>query len=1340
MAIPIAGASVGNTLRFGTAGVANVSATVAPVGWVSTKLGFSNAVFYADATGAAVWMAFEGQYSPPTAYNVGVTFGGYFNIGGASAGNQSKIGVPTVGNVARQLLVSSITPPRVGIPRAYRGDDTGIQDFEFTTEYLPTNSKNIGLYFGTGLVSTGLTLGNTLKFGLTKVVNNARLVATNTVGDLLGFGASRVGSTGPIEFAFDSQYTLPSTPSFTFGGAQVASAAPIPPAGVGKPGVRNLAQSIAQTGSQFLGIGTPRVYDVLSNGGLVEFSFLQDYRIPTALNTPFYVEGVTYLQVNGFDSAAYGQPNVWLYDTHTTTSGIPSSKFGTAGIARPPARVLGVPGLLSTEFGDLQSAECGGLELEFYADDLPADFYDLEFGSHYTDGPPDTMLTVMGMPPAGAGQPVVVGLIPSQQVLVIGEPDTAYGLPRIIHAPTLVYPSGIPPHYLGRPAVFSGTNFLFDQPNPSPESRTVFTFGIGASDLSFIKPVEGTGLVFGVPTIGPSYGLVFNQTPAAGTDSTDLVFGHGYAPSPVYSVGVPSFSTGTAYVISNTTINFTLPETIPNSVDGTKFVFGSNDYILVTVGSIVPATKFGQAALTTQWNIRPTGISSSTAFGVPELELLADALYPGSIADTEFGTPSTTYVVHAQGQDSQRFGVPTTTYVAFAQGTPSTTEFGLPKVGSSVAVSGIDSAEFGTGHAYCRITTTGIEPDTKFGTPEAILWARVVYPEGIESLGFDGSTGLEVGDSNTALVYAPAFVEFSAILLPPLVGASILYDPAVARPHVNATTNKHQVASTAETGFNSTNQSSSTLRQVIEAGWQQANTRKSGAQTITTYNLVHTYGPVSSVYQNAKKSSAYTFEHEGSALRISVAAKSLPHQTAVLAQYFSQARHQGQSLLRRIVDTYHQVADRVSKDYLGRYGTGDHQSLRWLEFHQNAIRPVPGSPIGPTKPPHQVCYLPDPNLVFGTDYPITTDLYFKCEGTWVGVPTTVPNIVVPVQPSYTIMNDVHLYVTAGMVELPITQFSVSLDMDSWAWGFSASMPGDQLDRVFNGIVYDPTPLTASVNGELFSLLAEKVSLSRSFGKSSISVSGRGLSAGLGAPYCGQVDFYVDGDKDYKQIVGQSIMRANNDTEPFDGWVVNSDAVDDWLVPANTWSMSGTYIDAYSKLAKACGGFLYPHPETKTLYIKPVYNTLPWDWAGLTTGLLEIPTSFIETEGIAWEDLPRYNSVYVAGVSTGISAYVKLASVGSENQYLAPMETHQLITDQMAARQYARPILARTGKIATLSLSMPVSPLTNGIIKPGQMIKYVQGTDYVLGLVRGVSVSMSNQVNLRQSVELETHYG
>jgi hypothetical protein len=429
-------------------------------------------------------------------------------------------------------------------------------------------------------------------------------------------------------------------------------------------------------------------------------------------------------------------------------------------------------------------------------------------------------------------------------------------------------------------------------------------------------------------------------------------------------------------------------------------------------------------------------------------------------------------------------------------------------------------------------------------------------------------------------------------------------------------------------------------------------------------------------------------------------------------------------------------AQKVGFSHTGSIGAGERIRYARISPWQKAMRPLPGlfalpNPLTPGKPP---CYTPPEGLAvllrFLDAATTTADIRFSCgtgSGSGAGSGTNATTII-PIQQVYIVINNVSLTRIEGNQLLPDVSLSLNIDMDSWTWGFSATLPASSLSLVEPGMSGDPVLLQASINGVNYRLLAESITRDRQFGKSTITVTGRGQSAALADPYSPVMSFGNDIDRTAQQLM-QDALSFNG--VPI-GWALDW-RIEDWLVPAGNFSHRGSYMSAVTQIASAAGAFIQPDPVAKTLRVRSRMPIAPWTWNTATPDV-QLPSSAIVKESIAWADKPDYNAVYLSGTSNnGVLALVKRQGTAGDN--VAPMITDALLTDAIAARQRGRSVLADVGRNAMYSLSLPILPAT-GIIEPGTLIRYVD-TQAVIGITKGVSVSASG-AQARQTIEVQTY--
>jgi len=373
--------------------------------------------------------------------------------------------------------------------------------------------------------------------------------------------------------------------------------------------------------------------------------------------------------------------------------------------------------------------------------------------------------------------------------------------------------------------------------------------------------------------------------------------------------------------------------------------------------------------------------------------------------------------------------------------------------------------------------------------------------------------------------------------------------------------------------------------------------------------------------------------------------------------------------------------------------------------------------VGPA--PATPCYLPDPGgavgLIFRETHTGLAALVFACRRTAIKF--------VPVRRVYMVTNTTTLRRVVGDVSIPCFGLSLSLDVDSWAWGFSASLPADALSLIEPSTEGEPVELEAVVNGTAFRLIAESLGRDRTFGQASVRVQGRGKTAVLDAPYSALQVFSAGSTLTSQQLLNQALPT---------GWTADWHLTA-WSVPGGVWSHQGTPISAALAIAAAGGGYVQPHASASSITVLPRYPVAPWDWGSVSPDI-EVPAAVMTREGIEWVEKARYNRVYVSGTNTGVLG--RVTRTGTAGDVVAQMVTDPLITHVNAARQRGLPVLADTGRIAYVTLRMPVLA-ESGVIRPGQFVRYTDGSTVRLGLARSVSVDVALS-EVWQTIKVETH--
>lgn len=584
-------------------------------------------------------------------------------------------------------------------------------------------------------------------------------------------------------------------------------------------------------------------------------------------------------------------------------------------------------------------------------------------------------------------------------------------------------------------------------------------------------------------------------------------------------------------------------------------------------------------------------------------------------------------------------------------------------------------------------------------------------------------TGELPGLTGYAVVARPRAVAVVGALPALTGGVSANYDVAVSRPVVGAVAASHQSTSQSIAGIETRTQSPQALPQGISDRHDSAFKTNAGIAAITpgTLEPLRATGVGSHTSAMPVPPQALGSAH-GDMLRRSLHLGTTHADSIDLRQGLSSA---SQDMIRRraSLNTATQSAVGLNVSRGSRHTWALAAAAYRRSLHQPAMVPPPG--VVRVVPPVDPCYEPDANMLFEALGPADSHLIFYCENH--DTPPGSETAVVPIRSVYIVINTVTLRRVEGNVMLPAFSLSLSIDVDSWTWSFSASLPVELLAQV-RKVDGSPVELEARINDNLYRVLAEEISTDRSFGSARLSVSGRGKNAVLASPYSPVLTFANSDERTAQQLMAD-VLTYNN--MPL-GWDIDWQ-LEDWIVPAGVFNANGSYIDGLNAIAGAAGAYLQPHPTEQTMRALLRYPVKPWEW-GTVIPDYELPSAVTTQEAIQYVSKPRYNRVYVRGQQQGVNGRVTRS--GTAGDLAAPMVTDPLITTAVAARQRGTAILGDTGEQAMVTLRLPVLEET-GVIHPGKFVRYTDGSNVKIGLVRGTSVDASLP-EVWQSIQVETH--
>lgn len=550
---------------------------------------------------------------------------------------------------------------------------------------------------------------------------------------------------------------------------------------------------------------------------------------------------------------------------------------------------------------------------------------------------------------------------------------------------------------------------------------------------------------------------------------------------------------------------------------------------------------------------------------------------------------------------------------------------------------------------------------------------------------------------------------------PPLAMlAEARYQSYAVRPITGQNSTRWQHASRHSNGAEDRREATSHLHEASRARWQSAGPWVIGMENRRTSTRVRAFLARQTWHQGAVPVPSGAVLSHADAIRLRTTRKTT-FDEAIRTQWLRWViRHQDGWRDRRLTaNSHYQEAQRhAGHSHAEGIRSAVYRRRWWTALWQAAMRPRPGRhPVVPFVPPlPPACYAPNGHLLFSEDVATDGDLLFVCEHYDQPQAGSVP---VPIRRMYFVINEVTLTRWPDGTPVPVQGLSLSLDADSWAWGFEATLPLIAESLLLPAEGAAPVELIATVNGTAFHVLAENLSRERVFGDASIRISGRGRSAVLAAPYAPVMAFANTEPRSAQQLM-EDVLMFNG--IPL-GWTVDW-ALTDWLVPTGVFAKQGTWIEALTTIVGAAGGYLLPHPSEKILRVRHRYPVVPWAWWTEVTPDFVLPVDTVARESLRWIDKSAYNRVFVAGQETGVLGQV--TRTGTAGDVLAPMLVDALITQAAAARQRGIAVLSDTGRQIEVTLRLPVLPET-GIIEPGAFIAYQDGGVARLGLVRSTRI-------------------
>lgn len=322
-----------------------------------------------------------------------------------------------------------------------------------------------------------------------------------------------------------------------------------------------------------------------------------------------------------------------------------------------------------------------------------------------------------------------------------------------------------------------------------------------------------------------------------------------------------------------------------------------------------------------------------------------------------------------------------------------------------------------------------------------------------------------------------------------------------------------------------------------------------------------------------------------------------------------------------------------------------------------------------------------------------------------------PPLTVPSLRSYIVHNVITA--TIGGIAVDILSFGIKTDMDSYCWQGDITITAKDYAKIKTKLDAprgSEPMINVTVNGFVFGFIAEEQSRSRKFAQNSHSLSGRSITARLGADYARSQGGLIDQASYVSQIVAQQLNGLPISVLDWD--------INDWLVPANTYSVANkTPIAVIQDIAAAGGGFVVSDASQATLSVKPRWPVAAWQLASATPDVT-VPIDVISDISDKRRTNAQYNTVLLTGSTEGGEVYRQTQGQDAE----APTQSHDLYTDRDAIVPAGTAILSDSGIHGDYTLKMRWADKYNiQLAQLGQIWQVNDPEGAWRGVVTGVSV-------------------
>lgn len=323
-------------------------------------------------------------------------------------------------------------------------------------------------------------------------------------------------------------------------------------------------------------------------------------------------------------------------------------------------------------------------------------------------------------------------------------------------------------------------------------------------------------------------------------------------------------------------------------------------------------------------------------------------------------------------------------------------------------------------------------------------------------------------------------------------------------------------------------------------------------------------------------------------------------------------------------------------------------------------------------------------------------------------PSFIPNLR-----SYVVHNVITA--TIGGVAVDLVRFDIKTDIQSYCWSGSIELAPSQYDKVADKLAMPRgrEPLvTVTVNGFVFAFLAEDLSRRRQFISHSYTVSGRSVTAQLGADYAHAQGGTLEQDLYASQLIQQQLADLPVKLGEF--------LVKDWLIAAGVYNLTNkTPIAVIADVAKACGGVVVSHASAAKLSVIPRWKKPAWELATATPDVV-LNLNVVKSISDQKQVNPRYNTVTLIGGTTAAEVYRERQG----RELIAPIDSNPLYGDRDGVVAKGIEILSNSGTHGMYSVQMRWAAKYNiALAELGQIWRVNDADGAWHGVVTSVAVKV-----------------